>query len=103
MVMLLPQARQAGATESHCLKLPESFPTPRFGFGDWVKTDEDDVGMVVGLTLTRSGPESWWIYDLDLTCDSPNYWSYQGIEPSDSPGMMGYPEYSLISYKIGGE
>ena len=74
MVMSLPQARQARATEFRCLKLPESFPTPRFTFGDWVETDENDVGMIVGMTLCRLGPESWWIYELDLTIDSPNFW-----------------------------
>ena len=96
MVSQLALARQNRATESRCLILPEKFPTPRFTFGDCVKTNENDYGQVVGMTLFRYGEESFWIYYLDLTCDSPNFWSYQGCEYNDSPCSNGYYQDWLI-------
>lgn len=103
MVMSLPQARQDRATESRCLKLPESFPTPRFSFGDWVKTDEDDVGMIVGMCVFRLGPDAWWMYELDITIESPNFWSYQACEDVDSPACLILPEKNLTPFCLAEE
>lgn len=102
--MLLPQARQERATDSHCLKLPETFPTPRFSFGDWVKTDDDDVGMIVGMTLYRLGSHTWWEYQFDMTVDSPNFWEYQGCEGNiDSPACLMLFEENLTLFPATGE
>ena len=73
------------------LSLPDGFPSPRFKFGDFVRTNEGDEGQVVGMSLYRHDlDEYWWSYELDLCIESPNFESYQGRDIADR--RFGYSE-----------
>ncbi|GGA58669.1 hypothetical protein [Okeania sp. KiyG1] len=91
------------------LSLPDGFPSPRFKFGDFVRTNEGDEGQVVGMSLYRRGlDEYWWNYELDLCIESPNFQLYQCEEivsrefsyPGwDSPACNNWHEWQLTLVK----
>ena len=101
MVTRLKQARQERRANSHHLNLPQNFPSPKFQFGDLVRTHEGDDGEVVGMILQRSQYRAWWMYKLDLYMDSPNFWEKQGDllcsswEEEISPCPNYYEEFQL--------
>lgn len=90
-------------SENRCIRVPDDFPTPRFNFGDWVQTYEGDLGMIVGMILNNNGSARYWMYELDLTTDSPNFSIYQGCffddedceEVSNSPCCYSFNESVL--------
>ncbi|NEN92560.1 MAG: hypothetical protein F6K48_28150 [Okeania sp. SIO3H1] len=101
MVTRSKQARQERRANSHRLNLPQNFPSPKFHFGDLVRTNEGDDGEVVGMILLRSQDRVWWTYKLDLCMDSPNFWKKQGnllcssLEEEISPCPEYYEEFQL--------
>jgi len=91
------------------LPLPENFPSPRFKFGDIVRTNDGDEGQIVGISCCRLGlNQYWWNYELDLFVESPNFSRYQGAEiavcgssPSvyDSPALYNWNEWEFTLVK----
>ena len=96
MISKTEQSCQERELNFHCLLLPENFRVPRFKFGDLVATNEGDRGIIVGMTLARNDHEECWIYELDLSIDSPNFLRYQ--HEIYSYGCCAYNEAQLDFY-----